>query len=253
MADTRRLPVNGIPDPLYEAIITIAAREGKTLSRVGLDALELLARERGEWPPGRKRHRVPLSREDIARVTEDAIASLERLRATRDGDGNIRNMLLHIETEWVDDEEGGGWWAAAVEPDGSRHEPVPGVSEEHAMANAVLASARQWESKALRGCAAPHDATEDEKRAAMTALTIPQEVEGTDLNITIDGKLPTPLRVTVSRPGQPQRLYIARDEVVKVLRVTIRHGARWTLLRAGADGLHLYFRKPDSTSAPPEP
>lgn len=54
MADTRRLPVNGIPDPLYEAIITIAAREGKTLSRVGLDALELLARDRGEWPPGRR-------------------------------------------------------------------------------------------------------------------------------------------------------------------------------------------------------
>lgn len=47
-----------------------------------------------------------------------------------------------------------------------------------------------------------------------------------------------------------------RDELdggQEALRVTIRHGARWTLLRAGADGLHLYFRKPAPTSAPPEP
>lgn len=179
---TERLQVAGIPQPLYAALQRIADREGKTMSRAGLDALEAFAADRGEWPPGQpKPGKRPsagrlthsLTSADIAWATEQVMAVLER-----------REPSAATRPSWADLDE----WARPV------------------------------------GAVRP-DATDDEKRAALTAFTIPQKVRGADLNITIGDKIPVPLRVTVSRHGQPQRLYIARDGVVKVLRVCFARGA----------------------------
>lgn len=58
----------GIPDPLFEAIERIREREGKSRSAIGVEALEMLARERGEWPPERRGAFDGMSDEDLRRL-----------------------------------------------------------------------------------------------------------------------------------------------------------------------------------------
>ena len=52
-----RISVTGVSYPLLAAIKAVATDEGKTLAQLGVEALEMLARDRKRWPPQPKEQR----------------------------------------------------------------------------------------------------------------------------------------------------------------------------------------------------